>query len=181
MIESDGELVRAARDGDTDAFGHLVRAYQGRLFGLVLMMVREPAGAEDVTQETLLRAYRFLDDFDIKRPFYPWLAAIAVRLSQNWLRQHGRTVSREGTSLDQAPDPQTTDAALHSLISDEQGRRLWHAVATLPSGERTATTMYYRDEMSVGDIALALGVTSSTIKTLLSRARRRLRGRLDHD
>ena len=181
MIGSDGELVRAARGGDADAFGHLVRAYQGRLFGLVLMMVREPAGAEDVTQEALLRAYRFLDDFDVERPFYPWLAAIAVRLSQNWLRQHGRTARREGATLDQVQEPQSTDAALHDLLSDEQGRRLWHAVAALPSGERTAVTMYYRDEMSVGDIALALGVTSGTIKSLLFRARRRLRGRLDHD
>jgi len=178
---SDGELVRAVRGGDADAFGHLVRAYQGRLFGLVLMMVREPAGAEDVTQEALLRAYRFLDDFDVERPFYPWLAAIAVRLSQNWLRQHGRTARREGATLDQVQEPQSTDAALHDLLSDEQGRRLWHAVAALPSGERTAVTMYYRDEMSVGDIALALGVTSGTIKSLLFRARRRLRGRLDHD
>ena len=181
MIGSDGELVRAVRGGDADAFGHLVRAYQGRLFGLVLMMVREPAGAEDVTQEALLRAYRFLDDFDVERPFYPWLAAIAVRLSQNWLRQHGRTARREGATLDQVQEPQSTDAALHDLLSDEQGRRLWHAVAALPSGERTAVTMYYRDEMSVGDIALALGVTSGTIKSLLFRARRRLRGRLDHD
>jgi len=181
VIGSDGELVRAVRGGDADAFGHLVRAYQGRLFGLVLMMVREPAGAEDVTQEALLRAYRFLDDFDVERPFYPWLAAIAVRLSQNWLRQHGRTARREGATLDQVPEPQSTDAALHDLLSDEQGRRLWHAVAALPSGERTAVTMYYRDEMSVGDIALALGVTSGTIKSLLFRARRRLRGRLDHD
>jgi RNA polymerase sigma-70 factor (ECF subfamily) len=181
VIGSDGELVRAVRGGDADAFGHLVRAYQGRLFGLVLMMVREPAGAEDVTQEALLRAYRFLDDFDVERPFYPWLAAIAVRLSQNWLRQHGRTARREGATLDQVQEPQSTDAALHDLLSDEQGRRLWHAVAALPSGERTAVTMYYRDEMSVGDIALALGVTSGTIKSLLFRARRRLRGRLDHD
>ena len=181
MNGSDGELVRAVRGGDADAFGHLVRAYQGRLFGLVLMMVREPAGAEDVTQEALLRAYRFLDDFDVERPFYPWLAAIAVRLSQNWLREHGRTARREGATLDQVQEPQSTDAALHDLLSDEQGRRLWHAVAALPSGERTAVTMYYRDEMSVGDIALALGVTSGTIKSLLFRARRRLRGRLDHD
>jgi RNA polymerase sigma-70 factor (ECF subfamily) len=181
VIASDGDLVRAARGGDADAFGHLVRAYQGRLFGLVLMMVREPAGAEDVTQEALLRAYRFLDDFDVERPFYPWLAAIAVRLSQNWLRQHGRTTRREGTSLDQAHEPHIADAALNELLSDEQGRRLWLAVAALPSGERTAVTMYYRHEMSIGDIALALGVTSGTIKTLLSRARHRLRGRLDHD
>jgi len=55
---------------------------------------------------------------------------------------------------------------------------LWQSVAALPSGERTAVMLYYRDEMAVGDIARALGVTTGTIKTLLFRARRHLRGRL---
>ena len=65
--------------------------YQGRLFGLVLMMVRQPAGAEEVTQDAFVRAYTHLHHYDDQRPFYPWLASIAVRLAQNWLRQHGRT------------------------------------------------------------------------------------------
>jgi RNA polymerase sigma-70 factor (ECF subfamily) len=56
---------------------------------------------------------------------------------------------------------------------------LWRSVAALPSGERTAAFLYYRDELSVREIALALGVTPGTIKTLLFRARRRLREMLD--
>jgi RNA polymerase sigma-70 factor (ECF subfamily) len=61
---------------------------------------------------------------------------------------------------------------------DESSRRLWDAVSALPSGERTAVVLYYRDELAIADVARALGVTTGTIKTLLFRARRRLRERL---
>lgn len=179
MSAPDRDVIRDVRAGNREAFGELVRRYQGRLFGLVLMMAREPAGAEEITQDTFVRAYTRLDHYDDRRPFYPWLAAIAVRLAQNWLRVHGRTVRREGTPLDAAGEPGTTAGALTALIADERGRQLWQAVGALPSGERTAVILYYRDEMAVGDIARALGVTSGTIKTLLFRARRHLRSRVE--
>lgn len=178
MSAADGDVVRRIRRGDRDAFGRLIERYQGRLFGLVLMMVRERGGAEDVTQEAFVRAYVQIDQYDVRRPFYPWLASIAVRLSQNWLRRHGRTTKREGASLDAAPEPATTGAADESLIADERGRQIWEAVAMLPSGERTAVILFYRDELAVRDIATALGVTTGTIKTLLFRARRHLRRHL---
>ena len=179
MSDDDREVVRHVKRGDREAFGRLVERYQRRVFGLVLMMVREPAGAEEVTQDAFVRAYVHLDHYDDNRPFYPWLATIAVRLSQNWLRAHGRNVQREGTTLDSAPEPAQTAAALEELIEDEQSRRLWRAVAALSSGERTAVMLYYREEMSVRDIAQALGVTTGTIKTLLFRARRHLRAHHD--
>jgi RNA polymerase sigma-70 factor (ECF subfamily) len=164
---------------DREAFGRLVQTHQGRLFGLVLMMVRQPSAAEEVTQDAFVRAYTHLDRYDERRPFYPWLASIAVRLAQNWLRRHGRTVRREGTPLDSAEEPADSADALAALIADERGRRLWQAVSALPSGERTAVILYYRDELAVGDIARALGVTTGTIKTLLFRARRHLRGQMN--
>ena len=178
MTGSDRDVVALVRAGDREAFGHLVRKYQGRLFGLVLMMVREPAGAEEVTQDAFVRACRHIAHYDDPRPFYPWLASIAVRLAQNWLRWHGRTTRREGSPLDSAPEPETATAVLSQLMADERSRRLWQEVAALSSGERTAVILYYRDEMSVCEIAEALGVTTGTIKTLLFRARRHLRGRL---
>lgn len=177
MSDSDRDVVLAVRSGDRDAFAKLVHHYQGRLFGLVLMMVRQPAGADEVTQDAFVRAYTHLGAYDDRRPFYPWLATIAVRLSQNWLRHHGSALKREGTSLEQAPEPEAPQAPLADLIADERSRALWRAVAALPSGERTAVMLYYRDELSVREIAGALGVSSGTIKTLLFRARRRLRER----
>ena len=179
QASSDRDIVRAVRRGDREAFGQLVRAYQGRLFGLVLMMVRQPAGAEEVTQDSFVRACTHLEYYDDSRPFYPWLASIAVRLAQNWLRRHGREMRREGTALESAPEPGAPAGALTALIADERSRALWQSVAALPSAERTALILYYRDEMPVGDIARALGVTTGTIKTLLFRARRHLRGRLE--
>ncbi|MEN8375060.1 MAG: sigma factor, partial [Gemmatimonadota bacterium] len=82
--------VRAVRSGDREAFGRLVELYERRLFGLTLMMVRVPEAAEEVTQDAFMRAFTRLDLYDEKRPFYPWLATIAVRLAQNWLRRHSR-------------------------------------------------------------------------------------------
>jgi RNA polymerase sigma-70 factor (ECF subfamily) len=178
VTDADGDVVREIRRGDRDAFGHLVHRYQNRLFGLVVMMVREPAGAEEVTQDAFVRAYTHLDHYDEQRPFYPWLASIAVRLAQNWLRRHGRTVRREGASLATAQEPSVAPFALDALIANERRRDVWQAVAALSSGERTAVILYYRDAMAVRDIAAALGVTSGTIKTLLFRARRHLRMRL---
>jgi len=142
-------------------------------------MVRNPAAAEEVTQDTFVRAYSHLDQYDDNRPFYPWLAAIAVRLSQNWLHQHSRTTRREGTALDAAPEPLADAGVLRSLIASERDRQLWQAVAALPSGERTAVLLYYREEMPVRDVAEALGVTTGTVKTLLFRARRHLHARLE--
>jgi RNA polymerase sigma-70 factor (ECF subfamily) len=179
VSDPDRDLVCAARRGDREAFGGLVRRYQGRLFPLALMMVRDPAGAEEVTQDAFVRAYRHLDRYDEQRPFYPWLAAIAVRLAQNRLRAHGRARLREGTRLEDATEPGAPPTALRDLIADERRRRVWEAVAALPSGERTAVALYYRDGMAVGAIARALGVTAGTIKTLLFRARRRLRERVE--
>jgi RNA polymerase sigma-70 factor, ECF subfamily len=179
VTASDSDAVREVRRGDREAFAHLVHTYQGRLFGLVLMMVRQPAGAEEVTQDAFVRAYTHIDQYDDHRPFYPWLASIAVRLAQNWLRSHGRTVRREGAPLESAHEPGAPAAVLTALVANERGRALWQAVAALSSGERTAVFLYYRDQMAVGDIARALGVTTGTIKTLLFRARRHLRERLE--
>lgn len=179
MSESDRDVIRDVRRGDREAFGRLLRTYQGRLFGLVLMMVRQPAGAEEVTQDAFIRAYTHLDRYDEHQPFYPWLATIAVRLAQNWLRQHGRTNRREGTPLEGVDEPAASGPALVALLADERGRRLWKAVSHLSSGERTAVILYYRDEMPVRQIARVLGVTTGTIKTLLFRARRNLRMRLE--
>lgn len=168
-------VVCAVRDGNREAFGHLVERYQRRLFGLALMVVRDPSAAEELAQDTFVRAFTHLAAYDVRRPFYPWLATIAVRLSQNWLRRHARRVAREGALWDPDLGVAASAGPLAEFVADERGRRLWRQVAALPSGQRTAVVLHYREEMKVTDIAHALGVSTGTVKTLLFRARRRLR------
>ncbi len=170
------DAVQAVRRGDHHAFGRIVELYQRRLFGLALMVTRDPAGAEDVAQDAFVRAFIHLKSYDERRPFYPWLSTIAVRIAQNWLVVRARAVKRESPISEHGVDPAgAMPDALAALIADEDDRRLWNCVAALPSGERTAVILHYREEMSVRDIARAMGVTDGTIKTLLFRARRRLR------
>jgi RNA polymerase sigma-70 factor (ECF subfamily) len=178
VSDFDGDVVRAVKRGDRDAFARLIQAYQGRLFGLVLMVVRDRALAEEVTQDAFVRAFTHLGMYDEGRPFYPWVATIAVRLAQNQLVARARVARREGTPLDEAPDPQASTGGPAALIEAEQRRAVWTEVTSLPAGERIAVVLYYRDDVSVRDIAHTLGVTAGTVKTWLFRARRRLRERL---
>lgn len=171
--------LRAVRAGDREAFGRLLELYQRRLFGLTLMITRDPEGAEEVTQDAFVRAYTHLDHYDEQRPLYPWLATIAARLAQNWLRRRGRVQAREGAPLDPHHPPVAATDPLDRLLTDERGRRLWQAVAALSSGERTAVMLRYRQGLKVREVAAALGVTAGTVKTLLYRARRKLRQALE--
>ena len=174
-----GAAVQAVRNGDRQAFGTIVNSFQRRLFGLVLMMTRNPAGAEEVVQDAFVRAFNHLHAYDDRRPFYPWLSTIAVRLAQNWLVQRARTSAREGAELLPEHDAESSEGdPLTEMIEDERDRRLWSSVAKLASGERTAVILYYRQDMSVGEIASAIGVSTGTIKTLLFRGRQHLRREL---
>ena len=169
------DAVHAVQHGDREAFARIVALYQRRLFGLALMITRDPSAAEEVAQDAFVRAFVHLDAYQTGRPFYPWLSTIAVRLAQNWLVARARIGARERAELpvEVAATP-LTDPLL-DLIADDDDRALWQAVRALSSGERTAVILHYRQEMSVAGIASALGVSGGTVKTLLFRARRKLR------
>ena len=107
---TDRELVDRARDGDADAFGQLVRRHQQRIHRLAIHMLRDRAEAEDVMQETFVRAYRALDRFDGRSEPYTWLYRIAMNLSLNALRS--RKSHRTST---QADDPR-----LEALVAEKR-------------------------------------------------------------
>ena len=173
------DIVQRVRAGDVDAFGQIVKSYERRVFALAVMILRNRVGADDVTQDAFVRAFERLDLYDVRRPFYPWLATITVRLSRNWLARHSPGARREtpiqpesGAYASAAP------AALDVLVAEDEGRHLWRLVERLPLGERTAVVLHYRQELSVSEVASAIGVTAGTVKTLLFRARQHLRAAL---
>lgn len=171
---ADTRAVLAARAGDANAFGELVQRYQKRLFNLSLMVVRNPENAEEITQDAFIRAYTKLAQYNINRPFYPWLATISVRLAQTQLRKKQLELVQgvPDTVADNAVNP------LEQLVQDEN-YNVWNIVTALSSGERTAVFLVYRQELTVAEAAGAIGVTTGTVKTLLFRARKHLRAMLD--
>lgn len=167
--------VQAVRAGDHDEFREVVERYQGRIFSLTLAVTRNRIGAEEATQEAFIRAYRKLDLYDDRRPFYPWLATIAVRLAQNWLRRRALLRHREGHDLKNGQGARSLEDPLDTLVGRQVASRLWRSVQDLPQGERSSVLLFYRQGLSVGEAARVLGVTSGTVKTWLSRARRHLK------
>ncbi len=174
----DSVCVRQVLNGEQHAFNDIVSRYETRIFSLLFMMTRDRSAAEEVAQDTFLRAYANLQKYDPQRPLYPWLATIAARLGINWLnrtrtRQKYHTSDLEAANLS-APGPNPAE----DLELRRAGLSLWERVADLPQGERTAVLMFYKQELTVSEIANILGVTKGTIKTLLHRARAHLSAQL---
>ena len=173
------DIVQRVRAGDVDAFGQIVKGYERRVFALAVMILRNREGADDVTQDAFVRAFERLDLYDVRRPFYPWLATIATRLSTNWLARHSPGARRETPiQPESSAYASAAPAALDVLVAEDEGRHLWRLVERLPLGERTAVVLHYRQELSVSEVASAIGVTAGTVKTLLFRARQHLRASL---
>ena len=173
------DIVQRVRAGDVDAFGQIVKGYERRVFALAVMILRNREGADDVTQDAFVRAFERLDLYDVRRPFYPWLATITMRLSRNWLARHSPGARRETPiQPESSAYAWAAPAALDVLVAEDEGRHLWRLVERLPLGERTAVVLHYRQELSVSEVASAIGVTAGTVKTLLFRARQHLRASL---
>lgn len=183
--EADLVLVERVQSGDRDAFGLLVTKYQRRLLRLVMRLVRDPAEAEDVTQEAFIKAYRALPNFRGESAFYTWLYRIGVNTAKNWLIANKRrmpTVSdisgddQEG--IDEGGllrDDETPDQV---LMSKQVGSTVNAAMDALPEDLRTAIALREIDGMSYDEIARVMDCPIGTVRSRIFRAREVIAERL---
>lgn len=181
---SDRELVDAARAGDADAFGTLVRRHQKRIYRLAVHLLRDAAEAEDVTQDTFVRAYGALDRFDGRSEPFTWMYRIAVNLSLNAIR--ARKSNRHSTTPD---DPRIeallvekrgTHADPSVLSSDRQlALALCDGLDELSETLRTTLILVSVDGLSHADASSILGCPEGTIAWRVHEARRKLRAYLE--
>jgi RNA polymerase sigma-70 factor (ECF subfamily) len=176
---SDRELVDRARAGEAAAFGQLVRRHQARIHRLAAHLLRSRSEAEDVTQETFIRAYRALGRFDGRSEPYTWLYRIAVNLSLNALRS--RRARRVSTDTD---DPRFEAMALQARSADDPPadaahRQLYEALArgidSLSETLRTTLVLVCIDGRSHEEAAAILGAPEGTIAWRVHEARKKLR------
>jgi len=177
---SDGELVRQALAGRSQAFEELVRRWAGRVTALCHARVGR-AGAEDLAQETLLRAYRGLRTLVEPDKFGPWLCGIAVRTCLDWLKSRDRTQVPFSVLVPNAGADQVLDRpslAEPELDREDELHRLMTEVEALPEECREVVMLYYYQDVTYRDLAQLLGVSPATINARLTRARTLLRERL---
>lgn len=168
------ELILAARRGDKNAFGQLVRRHQKRLFRFVYGLVGSFDQTEDVVQEAFVKAYSALDTFEAGRDFYPWLATIARNKALNLIAREGRKESLDKIQ-EQGFDPAVTDLGpLERLVNNEDQQRFYAALKALPEPYRVVFVLRHFEEMSYEEIADQLKIPPGTVDSRLWRARQLL-------
>jgi RNA polymerase sigma-70 factor (ECF subfamily) len=166
------DLLTRFREGDLDAFEALFRQFQGRVYGWIVRIVRDPGIAEDLTVETFWRIHRARGRFDPEADFGGWAYRIAINLALSHLRRR----PREQALPEDLPQSRGTNPDL--AVQREERELIEHAFARLPSRLQVAVTMALIEERSYQEIADELGIPVGTVKSRVFRAVRILRKQL---
>jgi RNA polymerase sigma-70 factor (ECF subfamily) len=177
--EADAEAVARVRAGDADAFRLLMERHAGPVHRLATRMTGNAQDAEDVVQETFLRAYRNLARFEARSQFGSWLYRIAVNCAYDALRGRARREGRIEPAGDEAPAFETVAAddpgPDRLLAGAEVRRRVQAAMARMSALERSAFTLRHLEGRPTAEIAGLLGLPGEAAKQSVFRAVRKLR------
>jgi len=165
-------LVRHAANGDAAAWEPLVREHQEAVFRLSYLLLGDPDDAEDVAQETFLRAWKHLKRFDPTRPLRPWLLSIASNLASNRRRSAGRYFAALTRAFRGEPIPATIEEKSSQQV---QANELWKAVQTLNAHDQQIIYLRFFLDLSVTETAEVLQIAEGTVKSRSSRAIEKLR------
>lgn len=167
-------LVEAAQQGDGKAFGRLIRLHQKRLFRFVYGLTGSFDQAEDIVQETFVKAYGAISTFKLGYAFYPWLSTIARNLAFNQIAREERKESLD-EKVEAGFDPESTELGpLDKLLNEEAQARFFKALMALPSKYRTVFVLRHFEEMDYNEISIYLKIPPGTVDSRLYRARQML-------
>lgn len=173
--------VAQLRRGDLDALSSLIARYQNRLYRYLLRMLREPADAEDLFQQTWMRVAERIRQYNPERNFDAWLFSVARNLAIDHLRRMrpdslDETISGDREGETKAARLISRDRpALEGILEHERAGQLEAAMGELPLSYREVLTLRFEEEMKLEEIAQVLEIPLSTVKTRLRRSLDRMR------
>ncbi len=181
MDGSDAVVVARVRAGDSDAFRLLVDRHATGIFRLAFRMVGNEHDADDVVQESFLKAYRQLHRFESRANFGTWLYRIAVNCALDLLRQRPRNAGDPAIEEGDDPpaDPETNPSPERLAFSAEVQSRVTSALAELSDAERAAFLLRHFEGQSIEEIGRALGLRTSATKHTVFRAVQKMRRALE--
>ncbi len=162
---SDASLVARVLGGEREAFGRLVERYHGPAFAVALGTTRNATDAEDVVQETFLRALQSLNQLQTPKKFGPWLISIAKNQAQDLLRKRRRAANLTPRSASDTPSPAT------QLLTREAAMLLHEHINALEDDPREILLLYYLGRLDTRRIARLLGISDAAARKRLQRAR----------
>ena len=183
--ESMEELVGRARRGDTDAVSALYEQTYSKVYYTVKSMIKNEDDVLDVLQDAYLKAFTHLKSFEGGEKFLPWVKQIAANTARDRLRRKTPALFGELTAdetqtpaEERIPDERPAALPEASLDAAETQRLIREILDSLPDDQRAVVGMYYYEELSVREIAEALGVSESAVKSRLLYARRKIEARV---
>lgn len=175
----DDSLIAAAQKGDTKAFAEIVRRYQRAVYRVAWSLTRSNADADDLAQETFVRAWGAIGRFELGQPLYPWLARIATNQAFSLFRSRKRRPETPLEPLLEAGHQWGVDddPAEHTA-KGEHAAQMRECFAKLSEEHQTILTLRVVQDLSYEEIATTLGVPPGTVMSRLSRARAELKRRM---
>ena len=181
-------LIRAAQEGDQDAFGQLVRAYDQSVLRLAMNLMRSTEDAQDVYQEAFLRVYRNLNSFRFDCSFHTWLYRIVTNLCLDQMRK--RKVRKEESSqvegsdglvdrMDTVQESRPEGDPMRSMFAGELRERIEKALGELTARERMVFELRHYQGLRLRNIGEMLGTTEEAAKNCLFRATQKMRMSLE--
>jgi RNA polymerase sigma-70 factor, ECF subfamily len=186
MQITDAAVVAQVLAGDRDAFRVLVERHSRSIFRVAYRMTGDEQDAEEIVQETFLRAYRSLEKFELRANFGTWVYRIAVNRTLDFLSAR-KSQMKEAYQISDSPDPDENQVQVAAaspgperlLLSTEMKTRVAQALTLLTPAERVAFTMRHMEGRSIEEISKALNLKASAAKNSVFRAVQKLRQQLE--
>lgn len=166
--------IEAVRKGDVSAYAFLVERYQSMVYSLALKLLKNTEDAEEIAQDTFIKAFQKLDTYEGKSKFSTWLYSITYNACITELRKRRIHFS----SLEDQHISDQDEMKMHAYFSEnkkeDQERYLTIALGKLPEDDQVLVTLYYYENQSMDEISTITGLTVSNIKVRIHRARKKM-------
>ena len=174
MTIEDQHYINLIINGDTNAFTALVDRYKDLVYTLTLRMLKNREEAEEVSQDTFVKAYKSINRFKGDSKFSTWIYRIAYNTSLDRLKKNRKHFN--DVTIDEFTEHQvkTIDNALSQLENEERNQAIQKCLAQLPRDDAFMLTLYYFEDQSLDEIAKVIGLTPNNVKVKLFRSRKKL-------
>jgi len=172
--QSDQYYINRVLEGHTDAFSTLVARYQSLVYTIVIRIVKNKELAEEVAQDSFVKAYQSINKFRGDSKFSTWLYTIAYRKSLDAIKKEKRIVSSELIEDISEGQIEQVGDALGYLQDQERKQVIKQSIMRLPEDEATIVTLFYFEEKSVKEIVEIVGLSQDNVKIKLYRSRKKL-------
>ncbi len=174
MEQPDEYYIGQVLKGNTSAFEYLVKKYQDMVFGLALKMLKNHEDAEEMVQDSFVKAFRSLNSYRQESRFSTWLYRITYNGCITLLRKRKVEIRSLDESNLKEQDEQKIHEQLNEVNQEEMVRYLHLALSKLPEVDQVLITLHYYEDQKVEDVSQITGLSESNVKVRIHRARRRM-------